>query len=175
MSFLFCLHTPFDWNLRVTPNYLSVGRGLTLQDAGMVVLQYSASLIGLLVAGLMMSTVVSYLSHSQIWALQEGDKLHVGGRTNRATLGFAGELSAILDHVPDRGPTPSTDASKQQQTSGAWSPAAGPLYRVAGSNNVQQANPGAGPNRNPDYVPNDAAGNLSGSSIGFASMDDAEQ
>ena len=65
--------------------------------------------------GLMVSTLVSYLSHSQVWAVEteeedgEGEgtrkavKLHVGGRTNRAALGFREELEAAMAAVPDRG------------------------------------------------------------------------
>ncbi len=70
--------------------------------------------------GLMVSTLVSYLSHSQVWAVEaeeeeerEGEegstavhrsvKLHVGGRTNRAALGFKEELEAAMAAVPDRG------------------------------------------------------------------------
>ena len=123
----------------------------------------------LLDAGLMITTLVSYLSHSQIWALQEEAMLHVGGRTNRATIAFAGELSTILDSVPDRGSNQSSISSEQPQRSAALP---GPLYIEVSSNKVKQASPGAGANRNPDYVPSDAAGNVNGGSIGFASLDD---
>jgi cytochrome c biogenesis protein len=53
-------------------------------------------------AVLMITTIVSYMSHSQIWALQDGDDVHVGGRTNRATAVFQVELSDILESVPER-------------------------------------------------------------------------
>ena len=125
-------------------------------------------------AGLMITTLVSYLSHSQIWALQEEAMLHVGGRTNRATIAFAGELSTILDSVPDRGSSQSSAGSEQLQNNGALALSAGPLYIEADSNKVKQVNPGAGANRNPAYVPSDTAGNMNGSSIGFASLDDVE-
>lgn len=125
-------------------------------------------------AGLMITTLVSYLSHSQIWALQEAAVLHVGGRTNRATIAFAGELSSILDSVPDRGSNESRAASDQPQTHGAMALSAGPLYFAANSSKIKQTNPGAGANRNPEYVPSDAAGNVNGSSIGLASLDDVE-
>ena len=53
-------------------------------------------------AGLMVSTLVSYLSHSQVWALQTRDgTLHVSGRTNRAALGFGAEFDAALAAVPE--------------------------------------------------------------------------
>ena len=49
----------------------------------------------------MITTLVSYLSHSQIWALQEGTWLHVGGTTNRATLSFTNEMEDMLNDVPE--------------------------------------------------------------------------
>lgn len=54
-------------------------------------------------AGLMVSTLVSYLSHSQVWAWQSGEdgRLHVSGRTNRAALGFERELEGALAEVPE--------------------------------------------------------------------------
>ena len=53
-------------------------------------------------AGLMITTIVSYLSHSQIWALQDGPWLHVGGKTNRATITFANEMDDMLNEVPEQ-------------------------------------------------------------------------
>ncbi len=47
---------------------------------------------------LMLGVGMSYVSHSQIWALVNGGVLHIGGRTNRAQLGFERELIGILDH-----------------------------------------------------------------------------
>jgi cytochrome c biogenesis protein len=47
----------------------------------------------------MLSVVMSYVSHSQIWALQKGDKLYVGGRTNRAQVTFEREVIEILDRL----------------------------------------------------------------------------
>ena len=48
---------------------------------------------------LMVGVLMSYVSHSQIWALQTGDKLYVGGRTNRAQVTFERELLAVLDKL----------------------------------------------------------------------------
>lgn len=56
---------------------------------------------------LMLGVVMSYFSHSQIWALQEGVsaashteiRFYVGGRTNRAQVAFERELLEILDRV----------------------------------------------------------------------------
>jgi cytochrome c biogenesis protein len=47
-------------------------------------------------ACLMVGVVMSYLSHSQIWALQEGEQIYIGGRTNRAQIGFERELVKII-------------------------------------------------------------------------------
>lgn len=45
---------------------------------------------------LMLGVLASYVSHSQIWALQVGDRLYLGGKTNRAQLGFEGEFFNLL-------------------------------------------------------------------------------
>lgn len=44
---------------------------------------------------LMAGVIMSYVSHSQVWGLQENDLLYIGGRTNRAQLAFEQELVAI--------------------------------------------------------------------------------
>ncbi|OSO89805.1 cytochrome C biogenesis protein CcsB [Cylindrospermopsis raciborskii CENA303] len=48
---------------------------------------------------LMLGVVMSYVSHSQIWALQNGDVLYVGGKTNRAQVTFEREVLGILDQL----------------------------------------------------------------------------
>lgn len=48
---------------------------------------------------LMAGVVMSYFSHSQIWALQKGDRLYVGGKTNRAQVAFEREVLDILDSL----------------------------------------------------------------------------
>ncbi|WP_234996605.1 cytochrome c biogenesis protein [Planktothrix sp. PCC 11201] len=48
---------------------------------------------------LMISVMMSYVSHSQIWALKEGDRLYIGGKTNRAKVTFEREIVAILDDL----------------------------------------------------------------------------
>lgn len=52
--------------------------------------------------GLMLTTVVSALSHSQVWAAQEGRDVHVGGRANRDKSSFGDELAAVVEAVPER-------------------------------------------------------------------------
>ncbi len=46
---------------------------------------------------LMLSVMMSYVSHSQVWALQEGNMLYLGGRTNRAQVVFEREMLEMLD------------------------------------------------------------------------------
>jgi len=48
---------------------------------------------------LMLGVVMSYVSHSQIWALQQGDKFYFGGRTNRAQVAMEKELISILEQL----------------------------------------------------------------------------
>lgn len=50
---------------------------------------------------LMVTTIVSYFSHSQVWALQEGSDVVVGGKTNRAKLEFKEQLNKLFDLVPE--------------------------------------------------------------------------
>jgi len=56
---------------------------------------------GLLMLGVMMS----YVSHSQIWALQKGDHFYVGGRTNRAQVAFEREVIEMLDRLNEQTPS----------------------------------------------------------------------
>ncbi len=48
---------------------------------------------------LMLGVIMSYVSHSQIWGLQKGDRLYVGGRTNRAQVAFERDVISILDRL----------------------------------------------------------------------------
>lgn len=48
---------------------------------------------------LMISVMMSYVSHSQIWALKESDRLYIAGKTNRAKVTFEREIVAILDDL----------------------------------------------------------------------------
>lgn len=57
---------------------------------------------------LMLGVLMSYVSHSQVWALETEGQLYVGGRTNRAQVTFERELLAILaqcetPHEPAKG------------------------------------------------------------------------
>ncbi len=48
---------------------------------------------------LMVSVLMSYISHSQIWGLYHQGKLYVGGRTNRAQVVFEREVLETLDQL----------------------------------------------------------------------------
>ncbi len=48
---------------------------------------------------LMVGVIMSYVSHSQIWALEHEGTLYVGGRTNRAQVAFERELLSVLDEL----------------------------------------------------------------------------
>lgn len=48
---------------------------------------------------LMLSVMMSYVSHSQVWGLLDGGTLYVGGRTNRAQITFERELVEILNQI----------------------------------------------------------------------------
>jgi cytochrome c biogenesis protein len=48
---------------------------------------------------LMVAVLMSYVSHSQIWVLKEGDRLYVGGRTNRAQVTFEREMLDMLEKL----------------------------------------------------------------------------
>ncbi|MBP0017495.1 MAG: cytochrome c biogenesis protein [Cyanobacteria bacterium SBLK] len=48
---------------------------------------------------LIFGVIGSYFSHSQIWALQEGDRFYLGGKTNRAKVTFEREILAILEKM----------------------------------------------------------------------------
>ncbi|KAG2703497.1 hypothetical protein I3760_06G140500 [Carya illinoinensis] len=50
---------------------------------------------------LMLTTCISYLSHSQVWAVQDGTTVIVGGKTNRAKAEFPEEMNRLLDQVPE--------------------------------------------------------------------------
>ncbi|MEL7034120.1 MAG: cytochrome c biogenesis protein [Cyanobacteria bacterium J06592_8] len=48
---------------------------------------------------LMVSVLMSYVSHSQIWVLEADDRLYLGGKTNRAKVVFEREVIGILDEI----------------------------------------------------------------------------
>ena len=48
---------------------------------------------------LMLGVIMSYFSHSQVWALLENGSLYVGGKTNRAQVIFEREMLGIFDSL----------------------------------------------------------------------------
>ncbi|WP_017720770.1 cytochrome c biogenesis protein [Kamptonema formosum] len=60
---------------------------------------------------LMASVVMSYFSHSQIWAVEKDGQLYVGGRTNRAQVAFERELIDMLDRLAQPSAGASSSAS----------------------------------------------------------------
>jgi len=48
---------------------------------------------------LMIGVLMSYISHSQIWALESDGQFFVGGRTNRAQVAFERELLQIMENL----------------------------------------------------------------------------
>ncbi len=59
----------------------------------------------------MITTLVSYVSHSQVWALQQGADVYVAGRSNRSKVTFEKELDEVLDEVPEVEAAPAPAAS----------------------------------------------------------------
>lgn len=51
--------------------------------------------------GMCITTVLSYLSHSQVWAAQIGGDIVVGGKTNRAKIGFQQEFEDLVESLPE--------------------------------------------------------------------------
>lgn len=47
----------------------------------------------------MAGVIMSYISYSQVWALQDGDRFYFGGKTNRAQVAFERELLEIIDTI----------------------------------------------------------------------------
>jgi cytochrome c biogenesis protein len=90
--------------LRVGMSQAVNGVTLTLQDlVGGTGLQIKADpgipIVYLGFGLLMISVLMSYASHSQIWMLQTADRLYIGGRTNRAQVAFERELLNLFSDL----------------------------------------------------------------------------
>ncbi len=69
------------------------GTGLQIKaDPGIPIVYFG---FGLLMAGVIMS----YFSHSQVWAVTKDNKLYIGGRTNRAQVVFEREIIDIIEQL----------------------------------------------------------------------------
>ncbi|CAI0377181.1 unnamed protein product [Linum tenue] len=64
---------------------------------------------------LMLTTCISILSHAQIWALQDGTSLVIGGKSNRAKGEFEGQINRMLDQVPELVESSSSSVTKQSK------------------------------------------------------------
>lgn len=62
---------------------------------------------------LMVGVVMSYISHSQVWALKTEDTLYVAGRTNRAQVTFERELLSVLDIVAESKTVADTNTNRE--------------------------------------------------------------
>ncbi|MEO1690242.1 MAG: cytochrome c biogenesis protein [Cyanobacteria bacterium J06631_6] len=51
---------------------------------------------------LMLGVVMSYFSHSQIWALEQDKKFFFGAKTNRAQVSFEREMLQVIEDLNDR-------------------------------------------------------------------------
>lgn len=65
---------------------------------------------------LMLGVIMSYISHSQIWALQTNGQCFVGGKTNRAQVAFEREMIDILDQFGQPNATISTAPTMLKST-----------------------------------------------------------
>ncbi len=71
---------------------------------------------------LMLGVVMSYVSHSQIWALEQGDpakqvlphRFYLGGRTNRAQVSFEREIVEIIEELQEKAISPSNSQPKDK-------------------------------------------------------------
>ena len=48
---------------------------------------------------LMIGVIGSYISHSQVWVLQQKNRCYIGGKTNRAHVSFEKELIVLLEEL----------------------------------------------------------------------------
>ncbi len=71
---------------------------------------------------LMGGVVMSYFSHSQIWAVIKDGKLYLGGRTNRAQVTFERQTIEIIDRLQS--------AATGQKSSDAIVPTSPPISKV---------------------------------------------
>jgi cytochrome c biogenesis protein len=62
---------------------------------------------------LMLGVVMSYFSHSQIWALSIENKFYFGGKTNRAQVSFERDIIRVIEQLQDE-PNMSSIADKSQ-------------------------------------------------------------
>ena len=64
---------------------------------------------------LMLGVSMSYVSHAQVWALQVGDRLYLGGKSNRAQVTFEREILTLLDALPQGDTSAETPSAETPQ------------------------------------------------------------
>ena len=67
---------------------------------------------------LMLGVLMSYVSHSQVWALQKDGAFYVGGRTNRAQVAFEREFTEILDCLSSQKDEPEVAIATAESAAG---------------------------------------------------------
>jgi cytochrome c biogenesis protein len=65
---------------------------------------------------LMLGVILSYVSHSQIWALEAGDRFYMGGRTNRAQVAFEREMFDLFAQVGESSPSSPSEPAPSELT-----------------------------------------------------------
>ena len=63
---------------------------------------------------LMIGVVMSYFSHSQVWALEQDNSFFFGAKTNRAQVSFEREMLEVIDNLEEE--TKSTDVSEPSKS-----------------------------------------------------------
>jgi cytochrome c biogenesis protein len=62
---------------------------------------------------LMIGVVMSYFSHSQIWALEQDDRFYFGAKTNRAQVSFEREMLEVIDVLNEQSEAVNLPESKE--------------------------------------------------------------
>jgi cytochrome c biogenesis protein len=62
---------------------------------------------------LMVGVVMSYFSHSQIWALEQDDRFYFGAKTNRAQVSFEREMLEVIDVLNEQSEAVNLPESKE--------------------------------------------------------------
>lgn len=88
------VNMPFEVNgVKVNITELVGSTGLQIKsDPGVPIVYFGFAL-------LMIGVVMSYISFSELWALQQGDRFFFGGKTNRAQVAFEKEFLQIIEQL----------------------------------------------------------------------------
>jgi len=86
----FELNEEFNENLKITLTDILSSTGLQIKTDPGIPLIYTGFFF------LMISTLISYISYSQIWIIKEHEKMFIGGNTTRATFDFEIEFFKLI-------------------------------------------------------------------------------